>query len=53
MKVLVLDNVSEKAVAILKENGIEADVSPTLPLGVRRYDCAQPDQGHRRSNCRG
>ena len=32
MKVLVLDNVSEKAVAILKENGIEADVSPTLPL---------------------
>src|SRR5690554_1676196 len=32
MKVLVLDNVSEKAVAVLKENGIEADVSPTLPL---------------------
>ena len=32
MKVLVLDGVSEKAVAILRENGIEADVSPTLPL---------------------
>src|SRR5690554_7529784 len=30
MKVLVLDNVSEKAVAVLKENGIQADVSPTL-----------------------
>ena len=38
MKVLVLDNVSEKAVAILKENGIEADVSPTSPWksSVRR-----------------
>lgn len=31
MKVLVLDNVSDKAVAILREQGIEADVSPTLP----------------------
>ncbi len=31
MKVLVLDNVSEKAVMILRENGIQADVSPTLP----------------------
>ena len=31
MKVLVLDNVSEKAVAVLEENGIEAEVSPTLP----------------------
>ncbi|HEX2953845.1 MAG TPA: phosphoglycerate dehydrogenase [Bacillota bacterium] len=32
MKVLVLDGVSEKAIAILRENGIQADVSPTLPL---------------------
>ncbi|NLM37142.1 MAG: phosphoglycerate dehydrogenase [Firmicutes bacterium] len=31
MKVLVLDNVSEQAVAILREQGIEAEVSPTLP----------------------
>ena len=31
MKVLVLDNVSEKAVTILRENGIEAEVSATLP----------------------
>lgn len=31
MKVLVLDGVSEKAVAILRDNGIDADVSPTLP----------------------
>ncbi len=31
MKVLVLDNVSEKAVMILRENGVQADVSPTLP----------------------
>lgn len=31
MKVLVLDNVSEKAVAILRQNGIQADVSSTLP----------------------
>src|SRR5690554_6149300 len=30
MKVLVLDNVSEKAVAVLEESGIQADVSPTL-----------------------
>jgi D-3-phosphoglycerate dehydrogenase len=32
MKVLVLDGVSEKAIAILRENGIQADVSATLPL---------------------
>lgn len=31
MKVLVLDNVSEKAVAVLEENGIKAEISPTLP----------------------
>ncbi|HEY8393000.1 MAG TPA: phosphoglycerate dehydrogenase [Capillibacterium sp.] len=31
MKVLVLDNVSEQAVAILRNQGIEAEVSPTLP----------------------
>ena len=31
MKVLVLDNVSEKAVAILRAQGITAEVSPTLP----------------------
>ncbi|HBT15452.1 MAG TPA: phosphoglycerate dehydrogenase, partial [Firmicutes bacterium] len=31
MKVLVLDNVSEQAVAVLRENGIQADISPTLP----------------------
>ena len=31
MKVLVLDNVSEQAVAVLREQGIEAEVSPTLP----------------------
>lgn len=32
MKVLVLDGVSEKAINILRENGIQADVSATLPL---------------------
>lgn len=31
MKVLVLDNVSEQAVAVLRDQGIEAEVSPTLP----------------------
>ena len=31
MKVLVLDNVSEQAVAVLREQGIDAEVSPTLP----------------------
>ena len=31
MKVLVLDNVSEQAVAVLREQGITAEVSPTLP----------------------
>lgn len=30
MKVLVLDNVSEQAVAVLREQGITAEVSPTL-----------------------